>query len=61
MTPAAQPHVDDIANLTVFLLSVAGSRITGQLTGVGGGHSPRCGPDLSALFEPLFGAEALRG
>lgn len=54
-------EVEDIANLAVFLLSDASGWITGQTINVDGGHSLRRGPDISALIEPLFGADGLRG
>ena len=54
-------EVEDIANAAVFLLSDAASWITGQVINVDGGHGLRRGPDMSAMLEPLFGAEGLRG
>ena len=33
----------------------------GQLINVDGGHGLRRGPDMSAMLEPLFGADGLRG
>ncbi len=54
-------EVEDIANLALFLLSDAGSYITGQLINVDGGHGLRRGPDISGMLEPVFGAEGLRG
>jgi NAD(P)-dependent dehydrogenase (short-subunit alcohol dehydrogenase family) len=53
--------VDDIANMAMFLLSDAASWITGQVINVDGGHRLRRGPDFSAMLEPVFGAEGLRG
>jgi NAD(P)-dependent dehydrogenase (short-subunit alcohol dehydrogenase family) len=53
--------VEDVALLALFLLSDAASFITGQIINVDGGISLRRGPDFSAMFEPMFGAEGLRG
>jgi NAD(P)-dependent dehydrogenase (short-subunit alcohol dehydrogenase family) len=61
-TPLPRPgEVEDIANLAMFLLSDAASWITGQVIGVDGGQNLRRGPDYSAMLEPAFGADALRG
>jgi NAD(P)-dependent dehydrogenase (short-subunit alcohol dehydrogenase family) len=54
-------EVTDIANASVFLLSDAASWITGQVINVDGGQLVRRGPDYSAMLEPVFGAEGLRG
>ena len=54
-------EVADVANLTMFLLSDAASWITGQVINVDGGHKLRRGPDFSAMLEPVFGADGLRG
>jgi NAD(P)-dependent dehydrogenase (short-subunit alcohol dehydrogenase family) len=54
-------EVEDIAKAAVFLLSDAASWITGQVINVDGGHGLRRGPDMSAMLEPLFGADGLRG
>ncbi|OHV00585.1 SDR family oxidoreductase [Mycobacterium talmoniae] len=54
-------EVDDIANLALFLLSDASSWITGQVINVDGGQMLRRGPDFSAMLEPVFGADGLRG
>ncbi len=35
--------------------------ITGQVINVDGGHGLRRGPDMSAMLEPVFGADGLRG
>jgi NAD(P)-dependent dehydrogenase (short-subunit alcohol dehydrogenase family) len=54
-------EVSDVANLAMFLLSDAASWITGQIINVDGGHGLRRGPDMSAMLEPVFGADGLRG
>jgi 7-alpha-hydroxysteroid dehydrogenase len=54
-------EVSDIANAAVFLLSDAAGWITGQVINVDGGHGLRRGPDMSAMLEPVFGADGLRG
>ncbi|MBV9319932.1 MAG: SDR family oxidoreductase [Mycobacterium sp.] len=54
-------EVEDVANLAMFLLSDAAGWITGQLINVDGGHILRRGPDFSAMLEPVFGADGLRG
>ena len=54
-------EVSDIANAAVFLLSDAASWITGQVINVDGGQLVRRGPDYSAMLEPIFGADGLRG
>ena len=54
-------EVEDVANLAMFLLSDAASLITGQCINVDGGHMLRRGPDFSAMLEPAFGADGLRG
>jgi len=54
-------EVQDIANMALFLLSDAASYVTGQVINVDGGMLVRRGPDYSAMFEPLFGADGLRG
>jgi NAD(P)-dependent dehydrogenase (short-subunit alcohol dehydrogenase family) len=60
--PLPRPgEVDDIANAAVFLLSDLASWITGQVINVDGGQSLRRGPDYSAMLEPVFGADGLRG
>lgn len=61
-TPLPRPgEVEDIANTAVFLLSDLSGWITGQVINVDGGHGLRRGPDMSAMLEPVFGADALRG
>ncbi len=52
---------EDIANMAMFLLSDAASYVTGQVINVDGGLMLRRGPDYSAMLEPLFGADGLRG
>jgi NAD(P)-dependent dehydrogenase (short-subunit alcohol dehydrogenase family) len=54
-------EVEDIANAAVFLLSDLASWITGQVINVDGGQLVRRGPDYSAMLEPVFGADGLRG
>ncbi len=54
-------EAEDVANLAMFLLSDAASWITGQCINVDGGHMLRRGPDFSAMLEPAFGADGLRG
>jgi len=54
-------EVEDVANLAMFLLSDAASWITGQCINVDGGQMLRRGPDFSAMLEPAFGADGLRG
>jgi NAD(P)-dependent dehydrogenase (short-subunit alcohol dehydrogenase family) len=61
-TPLPRPgEVGDVANAAVFLLSDASSYITGQVINVDGGQMLRRGPDFSAMLEPVFGADGLRG
>jgi NAD(P)-dependent dehydrogenase (short-subunit alcohol dehydrogenase family) len=61
-TPLPRPgEVEDIANVAVFLLSDAASYVTGQVINVDGGLMLRRGPDYSSMFEPIFGADGLRG
>jgi NAD(P)-dependent dehydrogenase (short-subunit alcohol dehydrogenase family) len=61
-TPLPRPgEVEDIANAAVFLLSDASSYVTGQVINVDGGQMLRRGPDFSAMLEPVFGADGLRG
>jgi NAD(P)-dependent dehydrogenase (short-subunit alcohol dehydrogenase family) len=51
----------DIAEAARFLAGPESSWITGEILNVDGGHHLRRGPDYRAVFEPLFGADALRG
>jgi NAD(P)-dependent dehydrogenase (short-subunit alcohol dehydrogenase family) len=61
-TPLPRPgEVEDIANAAVFLLSDASSYVTGQVINVDGGLMLRRGPDYTAMLEPVFGADGLRG
>ena len=61
-TPLPRPgEVEDIANTAVFLLSDASSYLTGQVINVDGGMCLRRGPTSSAMLEPVFGADGLRG
>jgi len=61
-TPLPRPgEVEDIANMAMFLLSDAASYVTGQVINVDGGLLVRRGPDYSAMLEPVFGADGLRG
>ena len=56
-----QGEVEDVANLAIFLLSDAAGFITGQVINVDGGQMLRRGPDFSAMLEPVFGVDGLRG
>ena len=61
-TPLPRPgEVEDVANAAVFLLSDLASYVTGQVINVDGGLMLRRGPDFSAMLEPVFGADGLRG
>ena len=61
-TPLPRPgEVEDVANLAMYLLSDAASYVTGQVINVDGGLMLRRGPDFSAMLEPAFGADGLRG
>ncbi|MQY06904.1 SDR family oxidoreductase [Actinomadura macrotermitis] len=51
----------DIAEAARFLAGPESSWLTGQVIDVDGGHHLRRGPDYRAMFEPMFGADALRG
>jgi NAD(P)-dependent dehydrogenase (short-subunit alcohol dehydrogenase family) len=54
-------EVEDVANLAMFLLSDAAGWITGQVINADGGQMSRRGPDFTAMLEPVFGADGLRG
>lgn len=54
-------EVEDVADLALFLLSDSAGWITGQVINVDGGQALRRGPDFSAMLEPVFGADGLRG
>jgi NAD(P)-dependent dehydrogenase (short-subunit alcohol dehydrogenase family) len=51
----------DIAEAARFLAGPESAWITGEVINVDGGQHLRRGPDYTAMFEPLFGAAALRG
>ncbi len=51
----------DVASLVRFLVGPESSWVTGQVINVDGGHCLRRGPDISALLEPVFGTDGLRG
>ncbi|MEU5877499.1 SDR family oxidoreductase [Spirillospora sp. NPDC047279] len=52
---------EDIAEAARFLTGPESSWLTGQVINVDGGHHLRRGPDYRAMFEPMFGADALNG
>ncbi|MGI9124492.1 MAG: SDR family oxidoreductase [Mycobacterium sp.] len=54
-------EVTDVAKTAMCLLSDAAGWITGQIINVDGGHGLRRGPDMSAMLEPVFGPDGLRG
>ncbi|QSE90611.1 SDR family oxidoreductase [Rhodococcus pseudokoreensis] len=54
-------EVTDIAALAKFLLGPDSTWITGQIINVDGGQMLRRGPDFRSMFEPMFGADGLRG
>ncbi|XEM89224.1 SDR family oxidoreductase [Rhodococcus sp. JVH1] len=61
-TPIARVgEVTDIAALAEFLLGPDSTWITGQIINVDGGQMLRRGPDFTSMFEPMFGADGLRG
>lgn len=53
--------VEDCAGAALFFAGPDSTWVTGQVLQVDGGHSLRRGPDFRAFFEPLFGADGLRG
>ncbi len=53
--------VEDCAGAVLFFAGPDSTWVTGQVLQVDGGHSLRRGPDFRAFFEPLFGADGLRG
>jgi len=52
---------EDIAEAARFLTGPESAWITGEVINVDGGQHLRRGPDYTAMFEPMFGAAALRG
>ncbi|MGI5164805.1 SDR family oxidoreductase [Spirillospora sp. CA-253888] len=52
---------EDIAEAARFLAGPESSWLTGQVVNVDGGHHLRRGPDYRSVFEPMFGADGLRG
>jgi NAD(P)-dependent dehydrogenase (short-subunit alcohol dehydrogenase family) len=52
---------EDIAEAARFLAGPESAWITGEVINVDGGQHLRRGPDYTAMFEPMFGAAALRG
>jgi NAD(P)-dependent dehydrogenase (short-subunit alcohol dehydrogenase family) len=51
----------DVAETARFLAGPESAWITGEVINVDGGQHLRRGPDYAAVFEPMFGAAALRG
>jgi NAD(P)-dependent dehydrogenase (short-subunit alcohol dehydrogenase family) len=51
----------DVAEAARFLAGPESAWITGEVINVDGGQHLRRGPDYAAVFEPVFGAAALRG
>jgi NAD(P)-dependent dehydrogenase (short-subunit alcohol dehydrogenase family) len=51
----------DIAEAARFLAGPESAWITGEVINVDGGQHLRRGPDYTPMFEPMFGAAALRG
>ena len=61
-TPLPRPgEVEDIANAAVFLLSDAPATSPVRSSTSTAGLMVRRGPDYSAMLEPVFGADGLRG
>jgi 7-alpha-hydroxysteroid dehydrogenase len=59
MSGVAEP--DDIGMLARFLIGPESRWITGQIIGVDGGHSLRCGPDFGQFLRPAFSPEVYVG
>lgn len=53
--------VDDVASAVRFLAGPESSWISGQTIYVDGGQHVRRGPNYGHLFEPILGADVLRG
>ena len=51
----------DVAEAARFLAGPESAWITGEVINVDGGQHLRRGPDYAAVFEPMFGAAAVRG
>ena len=51
----------DVAEAARFLAGPESAWITGEVINVDGGQHLRRGPDYAPVFEPMFGAAALRG
>ncbi len=52
---------EDVAEAARFLAGPESAWITGEVINVDGGQHLRRGPDYTPMFEPMFGAAALRG
>ncbi len=52
---------EDVAEAARFLVGPESAWITGEVINVDGGQHLRRGPDYTPMFEPMFGAAALRG
>ncbi|HEY4376452.1 MAG TPA: SDR family oxidoreductase, partial [Acidimicrobiales bacterium] len=52
---------EDVAELVRFLVGPESSWLTGQRINIDGGQALRRGPDYRSAFEPMFGADAMRG
>lgn len=51
----------EVAEAVRFLAGPESAWMTGEIINVDGGQHLRRGPDYAAVFEPVFGAAALRG